>query len=147
MFLRNNAERQKEKPLWLAHNWVGCSGSETTDGLIQEARWRCTNKDNEPTNTDAYCTHFQHTLFKWQLFSIITLVTINTLISQTKGPVETQVIKTRKMRVSHDYHDSLIKPAPCSMGDMNEHKHTKSSGSAWMRPLCAGCMFLVKKHK
>lgn len=74
--------------------------------------------------------HSTHSL-QCQLFSIITLITINTLILQTKGPVETQsVIQNRKMRVSHDYHDSLIKPAPCSMGDMNKHKHTKSSGSA-----------------
>ncbi len=27
------------------------------------------------------------------------------------------------MRVSHDYHDSLIKPAPRSMGDMNKQTH------------------------
>lgn len=82
---------------------MGCSGSEndwvniqTTDGLIQEARRRCTNKDNEPTNTNTYCRHFQHILFKRQLFSIITLITINTLISETKGPVETQVSDSKQ---------------------------------------------------
>ncbi len=50
-------------------------------------------------------------------------VTINTLISQTKGPVETQVIKTRKMRVSHDYHDSLNQASSMFYG---RHERTQT---------------------